>query len=135
MSKEIEYLHNYIDIQRMRIDENHNIEIKVNIQNSEREIFISPMLLNPFVENAFKHGVEPSQTDCSVELSLTVEHGWLQMRCCNSVPDNTGKTAAGVGLENLRRRLSLLYAGKHSFSTTQQAGRWCTELTLELEPC
>ena len=57
LSKEIEYLNNFIDIQRMRIDESHDIKIEVNIQNADREIFIAPMLLNPFIENAFKHGI------------------------------------------------------------------------------
>ena len=133
LAQEIQYLQDFLALQSIRSTD--KCRLFVSWPEQAEQWLVAPLLLVIVLENAFKHGVEPSQTDCSVELSLTVEHGWLQMRCCNSVPDNTGKTAAGVGLENLRRRLSLLYAGKHSFSTTQQAGRWCTELTLELEPC
>ena len=57
------------------------------------------------------------------------------MRCVNSVPETTGLSPLGIGLDNLRRRLNLLYSGKHRFSALQQAGLWCAELTLELEPC
>ena len=133
LAQEVQYLQDFLALQRIRSAD--KCQLSVSWPEQAGQWQIAPLLLIIVLENAFKHGVEPSQENCSVELSLKVENGWLQMRCCNSVPDNAGKTAAGVGLDNLRRRLSLLYAGKHSFSTTQQAGRWCTELTLELEPC
>ncbi|MBK9490910.1 MAG: histidine kinase [Haliscomenobacter sp.] len=53
LAKEIEYLHNLISIQELRLDENQQIELKINLQNPDREVFIAPMLLNPFGENAF----------------------------------------------------------------------------------
>lgn len=116
-SKEIEYLHNYIDIQRMRIDENHNIEIKVNIQNSEREIFISPMLLNPFVENAFKHGIS-FRNPSWIYITLTHDAQKLYFKVHNSLhpkqensPDQDNN---GIGLENVKKRLELIYPNRHT---------------------
>lgn len=133
LAQEVQYLQDFLALQRIRSADKYQLTVSWPEQAEQWQI--APLLLIIVLENAFKHGVEPSQSNCSVELSLKVENGWLQMRCGNSVPDNAGKAAAGVGLENLRRRLSLLYAGKHSFSTELHAGRWCTELTLELEPC
>lgn len=133
LAQEVQYLQDFLALQRIRSAD--KCQLSVTWPEQAEHWYIAPLLLIIVLENAFKHGVEPSQSACSVELSLTVEHGWLHMRCCNSMPEGVRNAAAGVGQENLRRRLSLLYAGKHSFDTTQQAGRWCTELTLELEPC
>ncbi|NRQ41670.1 sensor histidine kinase [Rheinheimera sp. YQF-2] len=133
LAQEVQYLQDFLALQRIRSAD--KCQLYVSWPEHADRWYIAPLLLIIVLENAFKHGVEPSQSGCHVELSLTIENGWLQMRCANSVPDTVRKAAVGVGLDNLRRRLNLLYAGKHSFSATQQAGVWCTELTLELQPC
>lgn len=117
LSKEIEYLHNYIDIQRMRIDENHDIEIKVNMQNSEREIFISPMLLNPFVENAFKHGIS-FRNPSWIYITLTHDAQKLYFKVHNSLhpkqENSPEQNNNGIGLENVKKRLELIYPNRHT---------------------
>jgi len=117
LSKEIEYLHNYIDIQRMRIDENNNVEIKVNIQNSEREIFISPMLLNPFVENAFKHGIS-FRNPSWIYITLTHDDQNFYFKVHNSLhpkqENSPEQENNGIGLENVKKRLELIYPNRHT---------------------
>lgn len=117
LSKEIEYLHNYIDIQRMRIDENHDIEVKINIQNSEREIFISPMLLNPFVENAFKHGIS-FRNPSWIYITLTQDAQKLYFKVHNSLhpkqENSPEQDNNGIGLENVKKRLDLIYPNRHT---------------------
>ena len=133
LAQEVQYLQDFLALQSIRSAD--KCQLSVSWPEQADRWYIAPLLLIIVLENAFKHGVEPSQSGCHVELSLTIENGWLQLRCANSIPDTVRKTVAGVGLDNLCRRLNLLYAGKHSFSTTQQAGVWCAELTLELQPC
>lgn len=118
LSKEVEYLQNYIDIQRMRLDESHNIEIKVNIQSStEREIFIAPMLLNPFVENAFKHGIS-FRNPSWIYITLTLDAQKLYFKVHNSIhpkqEDSPEKDNNGIGLENVKKRLDLIYPNRHT---------------------
>jgi len=122
ISKEIEYLHNYIDIQRMRIDGSHDavrcpIEIKVNIQNSEREIFISPMLLNPFVENAFKHGIS-FRNRSWIYITLTHDTQKLYFKVHNSLhpkqENSPEQENNGIGLENVKKRLELIYPNRYT---------------------
>ncbi|MFN3488407.1 MAG: sensor histidine kinase [Emticicia sp.] len=117
LSKEIEYLHNYIDIQRMRVDENHDIEIKVNIQNSDREIYISPMLLNPFVENAFKHGIS-FRNPSWIYITLTHDAQKLYFKVHNSLhpkqENSPEQDNNGIGLENVKKRLELIYPNRHT---------------------
>ncbi|WP_064196360.1 MULTISPECIES: sensor histidine kinase [Emticicia] len=117
LSKEVEYLENYIAIQRMRIDENHNIEIKVNIQQPEKDIFIAPMLLNPFIENAFKHGISFRKPSW-IYITLTQDTQRLYFKVHNSThPKNEQDTEQknhGIGLENVKKRLELIYPNRHT---------------------
>ncbi len=133
LAQEMQYLQDFLALQAIRSADKCQFNVVWPTQAEQWQI--APLLLITVLENAVKHGVEPSQSRCSIELSISVENGWLRMRCVNSVPEAAGQRPPGIGLDNLRRRLSLLYSGKHRFSAQQQAGLWCTELTLELEPC
>ena len=133
LAQEVQYLQNFLALQSIRSAD--KCQLSVSWPEQAEQWQIAPLLLIIVLENAFKHGVEPSQSACSLELKLTIKNGWLHMHCYNSVPENNCQTVPGVGLDNLRRRLSLLYAGKHSLRTIQQADSWCTELRLELQPC
>lgn len=133
LAQEMQYLQDFLALQAIRSGDKCQLDVVWPAQPEQWQI--APLLLITVLENAVKHGVEPSQSHCSIALSISVENGWLQMRCINSLPEATGQHPPGIGLDNLRRRLSLLYSGKHRFSAKPQAGLWCAELTLELEPC
>jgi two-component system, LytTR family, sensor kinase len=117
LSKEIEYLHNFLDLQRMRLDASQDIEIRVNIQEPEREVYLAPMLLNPFVENAFKHGISFRKPSW-VYITLTQDATKLYFKVHNSAHSKSAgdpeKDASGIGLENVRKRLELLYPTRHT---------------------
>lgn len=119
LAKEIEYLHNLISIQQMRLDENQQIELKINLQNPERDIFIAPMLLNPLVENAFKHGIS-FRNPSWIYITLTHDPERVFFKVHNSYhPKNEidpEKDSHGIGLDNVRKRLELLYPDKHELS-------------------
>ncbi|MCP9755619.1 GHKL domain-containing protein [Lacihabitans sp. CCS-44] len=116
LGKEIEYLNNFIDIQRMRIDENQDIKIEVNIQNADREIFIAPMLLNPFIENAFKHGIS-FRSSSWIYITLTHDAQHLYFKVHNSIHQKSDESlddnSHGIGLENVKKRLELIYPNRH----------------------
>lgn len=134
ISREVEQLENYIEIQRMRIDETQDIRISVHIQRPEAEIRIAPMLLNPFVENAFKHGislVNPSW----IHITLTFDKDTLFFKVHNSLHINREsdpeKFNHGIGLENVRRRLNLLYPQQHHLVIEQSEQDFFVSLTLK----
>ena len=134
LSKEIEYLNNYIDIQRMRIDENHDVEIKINIQQSEREIFIAPMLLNPFIENAFKHGIS-FRNPSWIYITLTYDAQKLYFKVHNSLHPKTDideleSENNGIGLENVRKRLELIYPNRHTLDIQASDNDYFVSLIL-----
>ena len=137
LRKEIEYLHNFLDLQRMRLDEGHAIEIRVNIQEPERETHLAPMLLNPFVENAFKHGISLRQPSW-IFITLTLDATKLYFKVHNSLHQKTGddpeKNKPGIGLENVRKRLDLLYPNRHSLDIQATETDYFVSLILETDP-
>ena len=132
LSKEIEYLENFIEIQRMRLDESHEIEIRLNIQNLDHEIYIAPMLLNPFVENAFKHGISFRKPSW-IYITLTFDAQKLYFKVHNSLhPKNENDTEkqSGIGLENVQKRLELIYPQRHTLEIQQSEQDYFVSLTL-----
>ncbi|RXK50729.1 sensor histidine kinase [Aquirufa rosea] len=113
LSKELEYLKNYIDLQKMRFEDDVKIEFEQvgTLLNS----VIEPMLLIPFVENAFKHGVG-FVVDPIIKIRFVVEEGILNFQVENKKGDRDPMVkdeSSGIGLKNVRRRLELLYTGRH----------------------
>jgi sensor histidine kinase YesM len=135
LSKEIEYLHNLIAIQKMRLDESQAIEIRINIQQPEKEIFIAPMLLNPFVENAFKHGIS-FRNESWIFITLTLDAKKLYFKVHNSLhskPENDPEAhQSGVGLENVKKRLKLIYPNQHELTIQQSEQDYFIALTIEI---
>jgi hypothetical protein len=133
LDKEVEYLHNYIDIGRMRIDEKQGVEIRVNIQQPEREIYIAPMMLNPFVENAFKHGVS-LQHPSWIYITLTLDATRLYFKVHNSLHPKKDfdpeEDSSGVGLANVKKRLELIYPNRHTLDIQQSDKDYFVSLTL-----
>lgn len=117
LEKEIQQLENYITIQRIRIDETQDIKIVVNIQKTQKEVEIAPMLLNPFVENAFKHGISLRNRSW-IFITLTHDADTLYFKVHNSLHKNKEmdpeKYNTGIGLENVKKRLELIYPERHS---------------------
>jgi len=117
MDKEIEYLRNYISLQRLRIQTSTEISIEDDLSDACYRNHIAPMLLIPLVENAFKHGV--SLTDKSwIKIKLICDEQRVNFEVRNSVHPSTNndpeKNKSGIGLQNVKERLLLVYPGKHS---------------------
>ncbi len=134
LTKETEYLYNYIAIQQMRLDQSHAIEVRVNIQQPEHPIYIAPMLLNPFVENAFKHGISFRQPSW-VYITLTMDATRLYFKVHNSLhpklEQDPEENKSGIGLENVRKRLELLYPNRHTLTIQQSGQDYFASLVLQ----
>ena len=114
LEKEVEYLQNYIDLQKMRLSK--DIDVIFSIEGEIENKMISPMLLVPFVENAFKHGVSyVGNSPISINIKVKEDNALLV-----EVENHINRTSkpgkepdSGIGLQNTRRRLELLYPGKY----------------------
>ena len=135
LSREIDYLNNYIDLQKLRTDTNPNIQIQTEIHSRETIFQIAPMLLIPFVENAFKHGIsfrEPSH----IKVLLEIKNNTLYFDVYNSrhmrLDNDPEKDKSGIGLENVQQRLKLLYPGRHELMIRETSREFFIHLTIQL---
>jgi sensor histidine kinase YesM len=126
---EVKYLDDYIQLQRIRLRKALDFQFKQAITDDHQTI--APLLLIVFVENAFKHGIESADNETVLHLDLRCDSRQLYFRCENSV-ESAIETKEGIGLNNLKRRLALLYPGKHVLKTTAQDHTFTAELQLDL---
>ncbi|WP_201747999.1 sensor histidine kinase [Chitinophaga vietnamensis] len=135
LDKEVAYLQNYIALQRLRVMSSPDILIEVNIDEGQCQHEIAPMLLIPFVENAFKHGISlRSRSRIVISLSCTPDKIFFDVY--NSVharPENDPeKDSMGIGLNNVKERLALLYPNKHELSIRQTTTEFFVHLTIDV---
>lgn len=132
LEKEIEMLRNYIDLQNLRTQDWQQIQFKVEGNTAQKKI--APMLILPFVENSFKHGVKGGAKQVFVNIRLQVEDTFLHLEIENSKPASLEGVSGphGIGIENVRKRLQLIYPGRHSLKITEEESTFNVKLSLEL---
>lgn len=132
VEKEINYLKDYVDLQKLRKDEHYSVSFSYSPQ--VKDFSIEPLLLIPFVENAFKHVSSHSSKDNFVKLELTRSNGQFIFSAENS-KDKAKVTDpySGIGLANVKRRLELLYPGKHQLTITDEDDIYKVNLKLKIE--
>lgn len=127
--KEIHILNTYIDIERLRISE--NASIIFHYDEVKDSVKIAPMLLLPLIENAFKHGTDSTIETSYIKASLSCNDKSLIFQCENSFKESAMKDVGGIGIENVRKRLHLLYPSKHFFEIIKNQNVF--KVTLEIK--
>ena len=131
LEKEIEYLKSFIEFQKLRLRQQDFVEI--NIHGAANGRTIAPMLLIPFVENAFKHGSK-NVSNPGIRIDLFIEPQQIQFIVINHLrkgTDTAGDPSGGIGMHNIQRRLDLLYPGKHSLVITEDQDIFTVKLVIE----
>lgn len=116
LSKEIEQLHNFINLSKLQLEDRGTIDVSVNNQ-AKKELCIAPFLLSVFIENAFKHSGSSQSKNIKIKVDLSImEDGNLYFYCENTFSKNTNteRLSKGIGLENVKKRLQLIYPGEHT---------------------
>lgn len=130
LEKEIAYLENYVELQTIRFGE--DVDIRLRVEGSATGQFIEPMLLIPFVENAFKHGVGLIQ-DPVIDILLSIREHELFFSISNKIAPETEAckdSASGIGLKNVKRRLELLYPEQHRLDIHHADDLFTVQLTI-----
>lgn len=132
LSRDIDFLRNYIKLMRLRYDE--RVTISVNIPDTIADYQIPPMLLITFVENAFKHGVSYQQ-ESFVNIDIRISEQRLHFTCKNSIPQKDEQNMpdeGGVGLANVRQRLDLLFADNYQLDINDSDNIYSVSLNIPL---
>src|SRR6185503_2081543 len=135
LQKEIDYLSNYVELERIRLSGNTCIDLLVEGDTTER--YIAPLLMIVFIENAFKHFSAAKGEKTFVHIRLSVNGDELHLNVRNSVdpgfvPVPSTKRKGGLGLENARQRLDLIYPGQYRLKINKNPDKFETDLTIEL---
>ncbi len=128
LEKEIDYVSNYVELQRIRLGQTVSIEYHVNGEAGNKQI--APLVMIPYVENAFKYGVNPEE-ESYINIQITIEQSRLTMFVKNKIVrvDYSDEYKSGHGMENAAQRLKMGYPGKH----TLNSGRFDKEYLVNLE--
>jgi len=134
LSKEITYLRNYIGLQQLRFEENIDVSTAIELPpDTEPQYLIEPMLLIPFVENAFKHGTSHLEHP-EIIVRLSEQQGQLVFNVRNRIAPPSVETSkdrdSGIGLANVKKRLDLLYRDAYRLDIDERDGWY--EVTLKL---
>lgn len=130
LEKEINYIKNYVELERIRMKANAQIHLDFQEDNIQ-DIFIAPIILITFVENVFKHSKSLIDKPIVAHISLKLENEQIVFRCANNFLPKATKENKGIGLENVRKRLNYLYADEHHLSITTE--NECFEVLLHLK--
>ena len=126
LKDELNHLYDYVSLERMRFHDTLDVKIENSISNNTIEI--APMLLIPFVENSFKHGTIINEK-LIVAINMKFEDDILSFTIVNSSIRDEEKVR-GIGLENIKKRLEMLYPNKHTLEITQQKNQFKVSLKI-----
>ncbi|MFC0773342.1 sensor histidine kinase [Terrimonas alba] len=134
LQQEVEYLESYITLQTLRFGRDVKIVSHIELPHEDANYSIEPMLLMPFVENAFKHGIGYVDQPV-IDINLTVKERVLIFQVKNKFDRETDASkdeSSGIGLGNVRSRLTLLYPGRHDLAIHTDKNLFNIHLTLQL---
>jgi two-component system LytT family sensor kinase len=134
LKKEINYIQNYLDLERLR--QSKDAEIRFEVEGETDDQQIAPLLFIPFLENSFKHGMTDLLGQGYVHIHLTAQQEQVNFSIENTKlparPSQGAKRSGGIGLENIRRRLQLLYPGKYTLKIEETPNTYRVSLVLQL---
>jgi len=130
LENEIAFLRNYLDFMSLRKDS--TFQINLDISGDIRGYEIPPLILLPLIENAFKHGINELTQKTSLDIQIGVHNDQLSFQCINSKPTVKVTEQQGIGLENIRKRLRLIYGDRAALSIEDKVDQFQSKITIEL---
>lgn len=131
LKDELQYIENYIKLQHIRIAKNKNV--KINIKGVISTQKISPLLFISYIENAFKYGTD-FNGNTEIEIDISVKDNELQFKCVNIIGNRPkDEESSGIGMQNTKNRLELLYPDKHWLTTIENDNKFMVDLKLKID--
>ena len=134
ISKEIGFMNNYIDLMKLRLSP--KVELNVNFPSDYKDTFLPPLLFIPFIENAFKHGISNREASF-IHIEMEIEPNLIRFTTENSFGRSnqpSDEEHSGIGLENVKKRLALLFPRKHKLEINADKEVFRVSLNIELNP-
>lgn len=133
LSKEIQLMNDFIALEKARFDD--RVNVSISIPNDVQNISIPPLILVPFVENAFKHSLKDEIGIANINIKLELTEDDLVYSISNSKPKeaNSKPKSRGIGLENIRKRLDIIYGSKYDLQINSEEDLYSIILKINLQ--
>ena len=133
LAKELKLIQDYIELEKIRYG--NKLELNIQLPEKTNDLYIAPLLLLPLIENCFKHGTSNVLDQPWISLHIDIFDNQMQMKLLNGKTNEVRESlnSTGIGIQNVRKRLELLYPGKHDFSITNDEEVFIVNLKIELE--
>ena len=129
LAEEVDFLQQYISLMQLRLTD--KTTVQVDFPKQVPQLTIAPLLFISLVENAFKHGVSTTITT-TLSFSLRVEGNTIIFRSENTkIPTQESLYSSGIGIDNLKKRLTLLYPERHQYTIEEKEGKYIAQLTID----
>ncbi len=136
LNNEINFMNHYIDLMRLRLSP--KVDLQVNLPTDDSNLKIPPLLFIPFIENAFKHGISYREKSF-IHIAMKIENSKIFFSCKNSIGRQRDKEInenhSGIGLENVKKRLLLLFPEKYNLNIEPGETEFNISLEIDLKDC
>lgn len=130
LQQEVQLLHDYVALEKLRFDDDRlSVQWETDLDAPAQQV--APLLLLPLVENAFKHGASEQRDAARIAIFIVLKNKVLEVRVENSKPSEAPPHTPGIGLHNLRQRLTLLYPARHRLEIEDRSGAFVARLRVE----
>lgn len=136
LERELAVVEDYVNMYRLRVDPV-RARIRLDISGEAGDLKIAPMLFLPFIENSFKHGLQGAEKEAFVHIDFRIRENFLTFTIENNQGESDmmeGREFSGIGIDNTKQRLAILYPGKHSLDIDKSGKTFKVTLQMELHP-
>jgi LytS/YehU family sensor histidine kinase len=133
LAKELNMLRDYIMLEQVRYGA--RLDVHMDIPNNTDDLYITPLILLPLVENCFKHGASNMVEQSWINMTISIEDDWMNMKLVNGKARdyNIRKVGTGIGLQNVQKRLELIYPQQHFIKVTDEDDVFIVDLKIGLQ--
>lgn len=132
LESELHMICDYLELEKKRYG--NDLEISLQLPQNAGEHFVAPLLILPFIENCFKHGTSSMLTHPWININIKLDGNLLQMKFINGKSSARSHTNEGIGIENVKRRLNLLYPDKHYLDIMEEEDIYIVNLEIRTHP-
>ncbi|HEY4112372.1 sensor histidine kinase [Puia sp.] len=130
LEKEVQIMRDYLDLEKERYGD--TLEISWMVEGDIRDVFISPLLMLPFLENAFKHGASEQIEKPWMGVDISATNGILKFKIANSKNEYISHSNNGIGINNVKKRLEFLYPGKYELKINDEGDFFAVSLMIKM---
>ena len=134
LEKELDHIRDYVEMEKIRKGE--DVVINLELPNELNQIKIPPLLFTPFIENAFKYVSnqdDGQHNQVNIKIRLQMDKGRLRFEATNTIDENIPKSGGGIGIENVKKRLGLLFPNRHDLDIFREDNRFVVRMSLRLQ--